>query len=285
MYVFRRRANFRPVVRPSVRLFVNIYPWCLVSVTPLTDLYRSFWNFACVFFMVWGCAFGLNIIVRSFLSLLPHCELSHFSPSIYRQWVSLVSATPLTVCIDRSELWHVFAWYEDVYEVWLWCIDWVRGIYAFMWTELLCIYVLRIASGPRVKLASCKSTLNPSPRPHHPPSLRWSGVSLTLCCFVVYSTRRFVLCLTLCYFVLVFFSPLGIAITSLGEERANLSAFRTFVDLRLFGFVCFLSSWCLERASVCDCGTPWTFLLPLFFFFFFFFFFCFFFVGGRVYNY
>ena len=52
---------------------------------------------------------------------------------------------------------------------------------------------------------------------------------LTLCCFVVYSTRRFVLCLTLCHFVLVFFSPFSIAITSLGEERANLTAFRTFV--------------------------------------------------------
>ena len=46
---------------------------------------------------------------------------------------------------------------------------------------------------------------------------------------MVYSTRRFVLCLTLCHFVLVFFSPVSIAITSLGEERANLSAFRTFV--------------------------------------------------------
>ena len=55
------------------------------------------------------------------------------------------------------------------------------------------------------------------------------GVSLTLCCFVVYSTRRFVLCLTLCDIVLVFFSPFSIAITSLGEERANLSIFRTFV--------------------------------------------------------
>ena len=46
---------------------------------------------------------------------------------------------------------------------------------------------------------------------------------------MVYSTRRFVLCLTLCHFVLEFFSPFNIAITSLGEERANLSAFRTFV--------------------------------------------------------
>ena len=30
-------------------------------------------------------------------------------------------------------------------------------------------------------------------------------------------------------FVLVFFSPFSIAITSLGDERANFSAFRTFV--------------------------------------------------------
>ena len=33
----------------------------------------------------------------------------------------------------------------------------------------------------------------------------------------------------MCHFVLVFFSPFSIAITSLGEERANLCAFRTFV--------------------------------------------------------
>ena len=28
------------------------------------------------------------------------------------------------------------------------------------------------------------------------------------------------------------------------------------------------SSWCLGRAAVFDCGTPWSFLLPFFFFFF-----------------
>ena len=33
----------------------------------------------------------------------------------------------------------------------------------------------------------------------------------------------------MCHFVLVFFSPFSTAITSLGEERANLSVFRTFV--------------------------------------------------------
>ena len=46
--------------------------------------------------------------------------------------------------------------------------------------------------------------------------------------------------LTLCYFVLVFFSPFSIAITSLGEERANLSDFRTFVRFVLVWFYRFL---------------------------------------------
>ena len=41
---------------------------------------------------------------------------------------------------------------------------------------------------------------------------------------MVYSTRRFVLCLTLSHFVLVFFSPFSIAIISFWEERANRSA-------------------------------------------------------------
>ena len=54
-------------------------------------------------------------------------------------------------------------------------------------------------------------------------------IRLTLCCFVVYSTRRFVICRSVYHFVLVFFSPFSIAINSLGEERANLSAFHRFV--------------------------------------------------------
>ena len=51
--------------------------------------------------MVWGCACGLGIIVRTFLSLFLHCELSHFAPSVYRYWLPLVGATPLTV-LSRS---------------------------------------------------------------------------------------------------------------------------------------------------------------------------------------
>ena len=54
----------------------------------LTVLYRSFWNFACVFIVIWGYACGLDVIVRLFFVFFPHCELSHFSPAIYRQWVA-----------------------------------------------------------------------------------------------------------------------------------------------------------------------------------------------------
>ena len=54
-----------------------------------------------------------------------------------------------------------------------------------------------------------------------------------------------------------------IAITSLGEKRANLSGFRTFFSICAC-FVLAVSSWCLGRIAVCDCGTSWTFLLPFF---------------------
>ena len=56
---------------------------------------------------------------------------------------------------------------------------------------------------------------------------------------MVYYTRRFVLSLTLYYFDLVFFSPFSIAITSLGKERANLTAYRTFVRFALVWFCLF----------------------------------------------
>ena len=99
-------------------------------------------------------------------------------------------------------------------------------------------------------------------------------VGLTLCCFVVYSTRRFVLCLILCHFVLVFFSPFSFAITSLGEERANLSAFCTFVRFVLVWICRFslpLGVW--EGLRFVIVALSGLFSYPLFFFFFFFFFF------------
>ena len=79
-----------------------------------------------------------------------------------------------------------------------------------------------------MKLVSCKSALN-SPVVCSTDRSKVVVPVLQFCCFVVYSTKRFVVCLSVCHFVLVFFSPFSIAITSLGEERVNLSAFRTFV--------------------------------------------------------
>ena len=99
-----------------------------------------------------------------------------------------------------------------------------------MRTEFLCISVLRVSSGPLVKLASCKIALNP-------PVVYSTDRSKAMVRVLVllFAALQFILrgdlfqCLTLCHFVLVFFSPFSIAIISLGEERANLSVFRTFV--------------------------------------------------------
>ena len=114
-----------------------------------------------------------------------------------------------------------------------------------MRTEFVYIFVLRVASGPRVKLASFKSALIPN---RHPSRVVYStarykaAVPVLVLLFVA---LWFILqgdlffCLTLCYFVIVFFSPFSIAITSLGEERFNLSTFRTFVRSALVWFYMF----------------------------------------------
>ena len=121
------RASFCPFVLPFVRPSVNVrssvrssirqhLPGYLVSATPLTVLYRSFWNFACVFFMVGGCACGLDIIVRLFFVTFSTLWTMSISPSIYRQWIQF--------CTDLIETLHVFSpWYEDVCVVWIYLLD------------------------------------------------------------------------------------------------------------------------------------------------------------------
>ena len=56
---------------------------------------------------------------------------------------------------------------------------------------------------------------------------------------MVYPTKQFVLSLALYYFVFMFFNPFSNAVTSLREEKANLSAFRTFVRFALVWFCLF----------------------------------------------
>ena len=102
-----------------------------------------------------------------------------------------------------------------------------------MRTEFLCVSVLRVASGPRVKLASCKTALNPPPPPVVCSTDRSKAVVPVL--VLLHVALWFILRGDLLYvfpcviFFLCFFSRFSIAITSLGEERANLSTFRTFV--------------------------------------------------------
>ena len=83
---------------------------------------------------------------------------------------------------------------------------------------------------------------------------------------MVYCSRRFVVCVSVCHFVLVFFSPFSIAIASLGEERANLSAFRTFVRFVLV-WICRiplpLGFW--EALRLVIVALPGLFSYPFFF--------------------
>ena len=93
-----------------------------------------------------------------------------------------------------------------------------------------------------MKLASCKSVLIPTPPVIYSTDRSKAVVLVLVLLFVAlwFILRSYLFYFrTLCYFVLVFFSPFSIAITSLGEEKANLSAFRTFVRFALVWFCLF----------------------------------------------
>ena len=81
-----------------------------------------------------------------------------------------------------------------------------------------------------MKLASCKSALNPTVV--YPTDRSKAVVPVLVLLFVAswFILRGDLFYVLPCVILfLCVFSPLSIAITSLGEERANRSAFRTFV--------------------------------------------------------
>ena len=84
-----------------------------------------------------------------------------------------------------------------------------------MRTKFLCISVLRVASGPRVKLASCKSALTFKPLP--PP--RWFPCVILFLCFSVLLVLR---------------------LPRLGKRELILVLFVRLFGLCLFRFVGFL---------------------------------------------
>ena len=105
----------------------------------------------------------------------------------------------------------------------------------------LCISVLRVALGPRVKLASCKSALNPNSGLLYWPFLGGGpGVSLTLCCFVYFLRGDLFYVLTCVILFLCFSVLLALRLPRFGKRELILVFFVRFSDLCLFGFVGFL---------------------------------------------
>ena len=118
-----------------------------------------------------------------------------------------------------------------------------------MRTEFLCIYVLRVASGPRVRLASCKSAINSPPPPHPPPPVvcctdRSKAVvpALVLLLVALWFILRGVLLyvnpfvvLFLCFSVL-----LVLRLPRLGKRELILVLFVRLFGLCLFRFIGFL---------------------------------------------
>ena len=98
-----------------------------------------------------------------------------------------------------------------------------------MRTEFLCISVLRVASGLRVKLASCKSALNP---PVVCSTYRSKAVVTVLVLLFValwFILRGDLLYVFPCVVLFLCFSVLLVLRLPRLGKRANLSAFLTFV--------------------------------------------------------
>ena len=116
-----------------------------------------------------------------------------------------------------------------------------------MRTEILCIYVLRVASGPRVKLASCKSALNP-PSPPPPPVVcstdRSKAVVTALVLLLValwFILRGDLLYVFPCVILFLCFSVLLVLrLPRLGKRELILVLFVRLFGLCLFRFVGFL---------------------------------------------
>ena len=131
-----------------------------------------------------------------------------------------------------------------------------------MRTEFLCIYVLRVASGPRVKFASCKSALNPPMVCSTDRSKAVVPVLVLLLVALWFILRCDLLYVFPCVILFLCFSVLLVLrLLGLGKRELILVLF-----VRLFVCACLdlsvsSSSWGLGRVAVCDCGTPWTFLL------------------------
>ena len=101
---------------------------------------------------------------------------------------------------------------------------------AFMRTEFLCISVLRVASGPRVKLASCKSALNPPVVYSTDRSKAVVPVLVLLFVALWFILRGDLLYVLPCVILFLWFSVLLVLrLPRLGKRELILVLFSTFV--------------------------------------------------------
>ena len=126
--------------------------------------------------------------------------------------------------------------------------------------EILCISVLRVALGPRVKLASCKSALKPPVLYSTDRSMAVVPVLVLLFVALWFILRGDLFYVLPCVILFMFFFSVFFALRlpRLGKRELILGSYVCLV------FSVSSSSWCLGRAAVCDYGTPWAFLLPFF---------------------
>ena len=109
---------------------------------------------------------------------------------------------------------------------------------------LLCISVLRVASGPRVKLASCKKALN-LPVVYSTDCSK-TVIPVLILLFFFFVALWFILRGNLFYVLpcvilfLCFSVLLALRLPRLGKRELILVLFVRLFNLRLFGFVCFL---------------------------------------------
>ena len=141
----------------------------------------------------------------------------------------------------------------------LWCIE----LGAFMRIEFLCISILRVALGPRVKLASCKSALNPTVVYSTDRSKAVVPVLVLLLVALWFILRGDLFYVFTCVILFLCFSVLlALRLPRLGMRELILVPFVRLSICACLDLSVSSSSWCLGRAAVSDYGTPWTFLLP-----------------------
>ena len=122
---------------------------------------------------------------------------------------------------------------------------------AFIRTDCLCISVLSVAPGPRVKLASCKSALNPPEVYSTDRSMAVVPVLVLLFVALWFILRGDLFCVLPCVILFLCFSVLlALRLPGLGKRELILVLFVRLFDLCLFGYVCFL--FLLVSGKGCD---------------------------------